>query len=353
MRERLLPRRGLQLSASSELGVSGVPVTLVTGFLGVGKTTALRHLLAQNQGDERWAVLVNEFGEVGIDGAALDDGTLAVQEVPGGCICCSAGLALRVALVRLLRDVRPDRLLIEPTGLAHPANVLDTLRQPGLRDAVSPRATITLVDPRHVRQPRYLDHDTWMDQVVLADVLVANKIDLSAPEDLSAFDAFAAGLWPPKVHVAHCRHGRLDPGWLDLDPRPSQPLRFFPHFDEDQPTDVSERGPGRYPHDEGDARSCGWIYRQDRVFDRALLEAVLQDLVRPGGLLPEGVLRLKGVFRTPRAWLLVNADPDAIRWEPLNYRRDSRVEIIAPPGQAIDWDAVERALDGTRWVARR
>ncbi|MFT7518061.1 MAG: G3E family GTPase [Kiritimatiellia bacterium] len=338
---------------SSEHDVHDVPVTLITGFLGVGKTTAIRSLLAANQGGERWAVLVNEFGEVGIDGAVLQDGELVVREVPGGCICCSAGLALRVALVRLLREVRPHRLIIEPTGLAHPANVLDTLRQPGLRDVVSPRATITLVDPRHVSQERYREHETWTDQVVLADVLVANKCDLASAQDLSAFDEFAAALWPEKVHIARTEQAVLDPSWLDLDPRPQQGARYVPTPHEQHSHGATAEEPGRYAHAGADAHTCGWIFRQDYVFDRGLLEELLQQLVRPGLLLPGGVLRLKGVFRTRRAWLLVNADPDAIRWEALNYRRDSRVEIIVSPGDEPDWTAIEAALHATRWTPSR
>ena len=149
------------------------PVNLITGFLGVGKTTALLHLLTRRPPGARWAVLVNEFGQVGIDGATLSHAGGALREVPGGCICCSAQLPLRVTLTRLLREVRPERLLIEPTGLGHPAGVIDVLRSEGLASAVELRNVICLVDPRQLNDEKYRGLETYQDQLALADVLVA------------------------------------------------------------------------------------------------------------------------------------------------------------------------------------
>src|SRR5687768_4244623 len=116
---------------------------LVTGFIGAGKTTVIQRLLAQRPAHERWAVLTNEFGA-----ARLDAGPdIAVREVPGGCVCCTAQVSMRVALTRLLREVRPDRLLIEPTSAGHPANVMRLLREPQLARALDLRATLCVVDP--------------------------------------------------------------------------------------------------------------------------------------------------------------------------------------------------------------
>ena len=93
-------------------------------FLGSGKTTSILHLLANKDPAEKWAVLVNEFGEVGIDGALLADSGAMVKEIPGGCMCCVNGLPMQVGLNTLLRQGKPDRLLIEPTGLGHPKQIL-------------------------------------------------------------------------------------------------------------------------------------------------------------------------------------------------------------------------------------
>lgn len=90
------------------------------GFLGVGKTTAILDLFKQKPKNENWAVLVNEFGKIGIDGAIYSAAGITVKEVAGGCLCCAVGLPFQVSVNRLLKEVRPDRLLIEPTGLGHP-----------------------------------------------------------------------------------------------------------------------------------------------------------------------------------------------------------------------------------------
>ncbi len=114
---------------------------LITGFLGSGKTTSILHLLAQKPADEKWAVLVNEFGEVGIDGALLADSGALLKEIPGGCMCCVNGLPMQVGLNTLLRQGKPDRLLIEPTGLGHPKQILDILTAAVYEPWIDLRAT--------------------------------------------------------------------------------------------------------------------------------------------------------------------------------------------------------------------
>jgi G3E family GTPase len=303
--------------------LSHIPATIVTGFLGVGKTTAILDLFRYRPEGQRWAVLVNEFGDVGIDGATYEDGGIAVREIPGGCICCTAGVELRVGLVRLLRDVRPDRLLIEPTGAAHPASVVDALRSLG--EAVDPRATIGLVDPVAFCDPRWAAHEAYADQVRIADVLVANRCDHATPAQIAAFEAAAAALWPPKLVIATTTDGRLDPAWLEL--RPSAAEVVHTHV-----------------HDVDDAAGKGWIWPADASFRRDALEKVLQTLVRPNAGLPAGVLRLKGIFRTERQFLRVDASSDQIRWQGIGWRRDSRVEVIAPAAPPPDWTQVEAAF---------
>ena len=115
---------------------------LITGFLGSGKTTSILHLLAHKDPNEKWAVLVNEFGEVGIDGALLADSGALLKEIPGGCMCCVNGLPMQVGLNTLLRQGKPDRLLIEPTGLGHPKQILDLLTAPVYEPWIDLRATL-------------------------------------------------------------------------------------------------------------------------------------------------------------------------------------------------------------------
>jgi G3E family GTPase len=306
------------------LPVRNVPVTVVTGFLGVGKTSAILDAFRHRPPGASWAVIVNEFGKIGLDGALFTDGGVAVHEIPGGCICCTAGVALRFGLIEVLRERRPDRLFIEPTGLADPASILDLLRQPGIRDAVAPRATIGIVDPRHLTDPRYRDHDAWQAQTALADVLVGGFADRQDPADDAAFSSFVETIWPPPLVVAR-RAGTLDADWLELDPHPRQ-VR-----------------PG---HHHARETTGGWVFPREVVFDAEALVDALQELIRPGPALPDGALRLKGIFRTPGRWLLAQGTPDRLTTAPVTWRRDSRVELVAP-GPA-DWDAVRARLEAAR-----
>uniref|UniRef100_UPI00036FE6EE CobW family GTP-binding protein n=1 Tax=Pseudomonas asplenii TaxID=53407 RepID=UPI00036FE6EE len=109
--------------------LQNIPTHVIAGPLGAGKTSLIRHLLAQKPAGERWAVLINEFGQIGLDAALLtraDDG-IALGEVAGGCVCCVNGAPFQVGLGRLLRKARPDRLFIEPSGLGHPVQILRQL----------------------------------------------------------------------------------------------------------------------------------------------------------------------------------------------------------------------------------
>ncbi len=118
------------------------PVHLLAGFLGTGKTTTLLHLLAQRPATEKWAVIVNEFGEIGIDGVVLQQQDIEVREISGGCLCCTTGPQLPVTVTRLLRDHQPDRLFIETSGLAHLATLVDQLKRPPLGNALAIRLMI-------------------------------------------------------------------------------------------------------------------------------------------------------------------------------------------------------------------
>ena len=105
------------------LMLQNIPTHVMAGPLGAGKASLIKHLLAQRPANERWAVLINEFGQIGLDAALLtqDDDGIALGEVAGGCLCCVNGAPFQVGLGRLLRKAKPDRLFIEPSGLGHPA----------------------------------------------------------------------------------------------------------------------------------------------------------------------------------------------------------------------------------------
>lgn len=349
-------------------------VHVLSGFLGTGKTTALRHLTSQRPARETWALLVNEFGTVGIDGALLapggdgvpHEGGLVLRELPGGCICCSAGFFFRATATLLLAQVRPDRLFIEPTGLAEPHAIIDTFRSAGLAEAVALQPVITLVDPTHWADPRYREHEVYQAQVHGADLLLANRTDLAPPEATAAFLAEARTRFPPPLEVGVITQGRIDIAWLDrvaeaTDAAGPPSLRVIPRgairrlaphalalspetLHRPAPLATPEPPPpptpGAWPGTPAKGvASCGWLFDADTIFCDLRLHEVLTELAAWPGL-----LRLKGVFHTPAGWIAVNATPAQLASGGSAYRRDSRVELLVRTTEPPDWDAVEALL---------
>ena len=188
---------------------------LITGFLGSGKTTSILHLLANKDPAEKWAVLVNEFGEVGIDGALLADSGALLKEIPGGCMCCVNGLPMQVGLNTLLRQGKPDRLLIEPTGLGHPKQILDLLTAPVYEPWIDLRATLCILDPRLLLDEKSVANDNFRDQLAAADIIVANKADRATMESENALQSWWQH-YGGNRQLVHADHGKIDGQLLDL-----------------------------------------------------------------------------------------------------------------------------------------
>lgn len=357
------------------------PVNIIGGFLGVGKTTAINHLLAHKPADEQWAVLVNEYGEVGIDAALLAERELAegvtIKELAGGCICCSAGIMFQISLTMLLQELRPDRLLIEPTGLATLSGVIDTLSKPGIREGVELRTVISLVDPERWVHFRDNEPAVWGDQISAADVLLANRVDLASVEALELFEAEVAQLFPPKRLVARIHDGEVDPALLDLvtdidstrlgagHDRPPRAHAHHDHADHDHehahhdhehahehahehehaveddaaacdaPVGPREIVPGvrRFTQHGDEADTFGWVLGRELVLEVGAAQAWLENLAGRAGF-----LRLKGIVHTSVGWHAHNITPGSRGPQhmraPASYRRDSRVEVIFERGSA-------------------
>ncbi len=319
-----------------------IPVNIITGFLGVGKTTAILNLLRQQRSGLKWAVLVNEFGEIGIDGALLESSGFAIREVPGGCMCCVAGVPTRIALNRLIREAQPDRILIEPTGLGHPANILGMLHGQDYTDVLDVRATLTLIDPRVLQDIRYTGNENFLGQLQAADLLVANKADLCTPEQLAAFRTWA-GEQRPDARIEIVQQGALDPHWLDLpsrsaatpSPHALPSLLLTPQFSAlqrpaDQPMVRRENSSAGF-------FSCGWIFAAEQQFNSTALFQLLNNL---------DVLRCKAVMRTERGTFAFNLLDGNLTITDMPAREDSRIEFIAP--DPIDWNLLQTWLLQTR-----
>ena len=128
--------------------LQNIPTHVIAGPLGAGKTSLIKHLLTQRPANERWAVLINEFGQIGLDAALLtqDADGIALGEVAGGCLCCVNGAPFQIGLGRLLRKARPDRLFIEPSGLGHPAQLLRQLSEAPWQGVLAVQPCVLVLD---------------------------------------------------------------------------------------------------------------------------------------------------------------------------------------------------------------
>lgn len=173
-----------------------IPTTVVTGFLGAGKTTLVNHILERTR-PLPIGIVVNEFGEVGIDGQLIVADEESVVEINNGCLCCTVRSDLVKSVLQLLARYgdRLERLIVETSGLADPAPVLQTfLADPDVRERVELESVIAVVDARHARSQ--MSDDIAREQIVFADRIVVNKTDLAAPAELAALESSIRALNP-------------------------------------------------------------------------------------------------------------------------------------------------------------
>ncbi|WP_127902459.1 cobalamin biosynthesis protein CobW [Solirhodobacter olei] len=234
-----------------------IPVTVVTGFLGAGKTTLIRHLMA-NPGGRRLAVLVNEFGSQGVDGEILkgcaDESCPAenIVELANGCICCTVADEFLPTMEAILAlPERPDHILIETSGLALPKPLLKAFDWPAIRSRITVDGVIALADAEAVAAGRFapdpeavqaqreaddsLDHDTplgevFEDQIACADLILLTKADLAGEAGIAAARAAIEAEAPRRIPMVPVRDGEVDPAVIlglnaaaedDLAARPS------------------------------------------------------------------------------------------------------------------------------------
>ncbi|GLT12380.1 cobalamin biosynthesis protein CobW [Sulfitobacter sp. G21635-S1] len=218
--------------------LSKIPVTVITGFLGAGKTTLIRHLMT-NSGGRRLAVLVNEFGTVGVDGDILKSCAIPdcpaenIVELANGCICCTVADDFIPTIEALMAlPTRPDHILIETSGLALPKPLLKAFDWPAIRSKITVDGVIALADAEAVAAGRFapdeaavdaqrladdsLDHETplsevFEDQIACADIILMSKADLAGEEGLATARRIIEAESPRPIRILPMTEGVIDP----------------------------------------------------------------------------------------------------------------------------------------------
>jgi G3E family GTPase len=362
----------------------------VTGFLGAGKTTVINQLLASKPNDERWALLINEFGRIGIDGALLassqdndlEQKNIAIREVSGGCICCTSQLPLQIAISRLLSEHHPQRLLIEPTGLAHPRELILQLSAPHWQTALQMNAVITILNGEQWQQIKYRDHDGFQAHVRDADVLIINRYtqldtsekqalvewiaklnsqvkiiwaasgltasETTASSDSLVTDAYSSTLNDqlnqPSSIISNQRKVTISnpkKSMIGLQ-SPANSLATVPSSssstDETKAQASANSGlPYRYHEEQQDFQLAGW-----RLPTHYILNA--DDLQNWLLALPNWQ-RIKGVVHTSDGWMQINFNPGSLTTRTIDPQTDSRLEIILQLDNTVDTNAVDKATE--------
>lgn len=300
--------------------LQNIPTHVIAGPLGAGKTSLIKHLLAQRPANERWAVLINEFGQIGLDAALLtrDDDGIALGEVAGGCLCCVNGAPFQVGLGRLLRKARPDRLFIEPSGLGHPAQLLKQLREAPWQQVLAVQPCVLVLDAQALAAGKPLPN-AQREALASAGLLVLNK-----NEALSDAQRLLIQGQLPGRRIYWTQQAQL-------------PLARLPGVNAQAAAAVDNfelpKGLGQMPaiwtdpaspiclsQGQEDGWSIGWRWHPSQRFDARRIQQWLQSL---------DWRRAKLVIHSLDGWASANAvDNAALAWQPSEWRRDSRIELI-------------------------
>ncbi|MEM0914374.1 MAG: GTP-binding protein [Planctomycetota bacterium] len=339
-----------------------IPCHVVAGPLGVGKTSAILNYLRQHAASQRVGVLVNDFGPVGLDGTTLEAEapTAKVLNVSGGCICCTMLSELPGSIRRLTSEQTLDRLIVEPSGMASPAQVIDVLRQTQHELKISVQPAIVMLSADDFDEDTFEQRAYYHMFCEAADILVFNRCDQVSASKIDRARQWAAKLDPPKLRVLTTSHGHLPSDVFDA--RVEAPVHRedchhghdHGHHDHGHSHD-HEHSHGHdheHEHHHGHAHDPsihpgGFVIDADRSFDE---QALLVNLMRVchQGIADNEVLRLKGVFHTNDGWQAIEIANREVSFRPSSHRRDNRMEWLTQPGvvdQAQMLTEIDRPLD--------
>lgn len=270
------------------------PISLITGYLGAGKTTLLRKIISDSS--KKLAIIMNEFGEIGIDGKIIKGKNIDMAELSGGCVCCSLTGELELAIREILEKVKPDAIVLETTGVAEPSALTFDIEEnlPQIRlDAI-----ITLVDAdSSIRFPS-LGH-TGREQIEMADILILNKVDLVAKKELEKLKSKLSEL-NPRAAIFETVKCEIDVSLLfGLEVKGRKILK---------------------PHKVHDLESEYFTYSTKKLLNLEKFNKTLKSF-------PEKLYRAKGFIRTKESSLLFNYVAGRYSYEPFESENTELVFI--------------------------
>lgn len=308
-------------------------VNLLFGFLGSGKTTLAKHLLAERGRDMKTAVIVNEFGEVGIDGDILRGSNVDVVELNSGCLCCTLRGSLMLAVEELRDKAKVERVIVEATGVAQPSELLDTLADSSMEGGLDIGPLVTVVDVFKFPKLLSMLGDFYVDQIESADIVILNKIDLVTPEQLKEATRQVREV-NPDADLIFAEQGRVRPEELFEKRGEGLIEKMLAEGDHEHhgPDPAHDHGHHDHEHDpHADAPAQSFVVRGAGNASRA-------DVERFFGALPDNVWRSKGFMHIDGKPSLVQYSLGQLEITPAGEVQSEAIVFI---GNGMDRAAIE------------
>jgi G3E family GTPase len=326
-------------------------VDIVFGFLGAGKTTFISRILQDWDYREKTVVLVNEFGEVGIDGELLAERGGNVVEMPSGCICCTLQADFRSQLLDIMKNVQPDRIIIEPTGVATISQVRSIVEAQLFEKVIRQINDILIADAVGFMELYKANRHFVESQVKNANIVLLNKCDKVDQKRAMVIRSAISAL-NPEIAVLMTQFGAVDKGEYEMALSAAQnfseisdaPNHYHNKIETENLLSTIHHKDNLHFHENQDSlgyESYGRVF-QDEPFDRKALEKLFMKLNSPLSSLGE-IVRAKGIFRIADKGILMELASGEFSTQPVGACNQTKVTII---GKKLDRKKLDEALEG-------
>ncbi len=292
-------------------------ILLLSGFLGAGKTTLLKRILSWETDLSDTVVMVNEFGDVGIDGALLKDSGSDVIELTSGCICCTLSADLHQSLTRIWNQFKPRRILVEASGVADPKSITTVLQDPQIGQYMRLKKIITVLEA-DIWGAREVFGQLFYNQLEMAHLILLNKIDLTAAEKIPQFlDEIHEVI--PDCQVVPTIHCEIDPEtlWTHAHPKMSKlkPIEFF------QPSAEDGKSDPQHSHPPKSVDFVMFSFQDSGTLDEVCFKNFIRNL-------PWELFRIKGTVRFADRLEMLNFVGGKSEWSPWEGDTETRLAFI-------------------------